>query len=981
MGKRLLLLSTIAGWVAAVTGTAALPWVTELEKAAGQVLYVSVAGDDTWTGRLPEPNPAGTDGPFATLEQARDEIRQVKEDGGLPPKGVTVAILEGRYERAETLVLAKEDSGTAASPIVYRGQPGVRVCISGGRVVDGWQPVTDAGLLQRLPPEARGNVIQADLKALGIAEYGDYSINVEHAIQRRVAKADGQGEYTMGSVGPKPGMTCPERLEVFFNDQPLQIARGPNDGHITLEEPLGKTPYMVRERERGRKEGIFRYRGDYPKRWISEKDAYICGSWSRDWAEQRHRVERLDSAERVISVPRPYHYYGYYKGQWFYGFNILAELDRPGEWYVDRESGTLILWPPERVKAPRIEVSMAPALVTMNGVSNVTFRGLLLEATRGTAVTMNGCNECRVIGCTMRNLGVHAVTVQDGRENRVIGCDMYGMGGGGVYLVAGDRKTLTPAGHVVENCHIHHYGRWDRMYRPGIVFSGVGLRASHNLIHDAPHSAIIFGGNDHVIEFNEIHSVCFDSNDCGAIYAGRNWTIRGHVIRHNYLHHIAGRQGRPCKGIYLDDSFAAATVSGNIFHKVNYAIFLGCGRDNIFDNNVFIDCPGAMHVDARALGWQKPHIAGRLKEAREKGTQWGIRFMEPPYSTRYPRLLTLLGDEPAYPKGNVVRRNIFWPGSGEDLRRMTHGAKPKDTWWDHMEPKIRHLIKLEDNLINEDPKFVDEPGGDFQLRRSSPAWALGFQRIPVKEIGLINDNRRASWPPLHSPRAMPRPPEPKKDLLPPPEKVVKRTLRTGPAPVFSVARTSRPITVDGVLSAAEWDNREPGSAIQIDKGLYHESVPLKSWAWMAHDGRNLYVGVLNDVDPGKPLVTKQKWARNDAVEIALRNPQAGRNAPILVLRGYSDSIFESSSEARAPADVVQAAGKTVTFAAKVVDPGHWTAEYCIPLTLLDPEIPSGMTIECNISVRKIAGPDWVMWQGTGGLTWETDKAGILKLLK
>jgi len=378
------------------------------------------------------------------------------------------------------------------------------------------------------------------------------------------------------------------------------------------------------------------------------------------------------------------------------------------------------------------------------------------------------------------------------------------MGGGGVYLIGGDRKTLTPAGHYAENNHIHHYGRWDRMYRPAVVFSGVGQRASHNLIHDAPHSAIIFGGNDHLIEFNEIHSVCYDSNDCGAIYAGRDWTIRGHVIRHNYLHHICGRQGRVAKGIYLDDSFAAAVVQGNIFHKVTYAIVLGGGRDSIIENNVFVDCPSAMHLDARGLGWQKPHLAGRLKEANAKGTLRGIRFQEPPYSTRYPKLLELLDDDPAWPKGNVVRHNIFWLGSGENLRRIAHGAEPGDAWWEHIDPKVKHLVAMEDNLINKDPKFVDADGGDFRLRSSSPALALGFQRIPVERIGLCKDESRASWPPVHTPRAMPEPP-----WKPASRKKIRKTLRTGPAPVVQVAKTAAPIDLDGVLVSAEWGGFNP----------------------------------------------------------------------------------------------------------------------------------------------------------------------------
>jgi hypothetical protein len=165
----------------------------------------------------------------------------------------------------------------------------------------------------------------------------------------------------------------------------------------------------------------------------------------------------------------------------------------------------------------------------------------------------------------------------------------------------------------------------------------------------------------------------------------------------------------------------------------------------------------------------------------------------------------------------------------------------------------------------------------------------------------------------------------------------------------------------------------------VNKSLYHEPVKYPSLAWMVHDGSNLYVGIRNDVDPSKPLTTDKKWARNDAVEIALQNPQAGAKAPILVLRGFPDGTFDSSAEAGAPVEIVNKAGRAVTFAAKVVDKAHWTAEYAIPLSLFGAKAGPGASLECNISVRKIAGPDWAMWQGTGGLTWETGKAGVLKL--
>jgi hypothetical protein len=48
--------------------------------------------------------------------------------------------------------------------------------------------------------------------------------------------------------------------------------------------------------------------------------------------------------------------------------------------------------------------------------------------------------------------------------------------------------------------------------------------------------------------------------------------------------------------------------------------------------------------------------------------------------------------------------------------------------------------------VIDDPLFVDPANDDYRLREDSPAWKLGFQRIPVEQIGLYEDPLRASWP-------------------------------------------------------------------------------------------------------------------------------------------------------------------------------------------------------------------------------------------
>ena len=237
------------------------------------------------------------------------------------------------------------------------------------------------------------------------------------------------------------------------------------------------------------------------------------------------------------------------------------------------------------------------------------------------------------------------------------------------------------------------------------------------------------------MEFNEIHSVCHESNDAGAIYAGRDWTMRGTVIRHNYLHDIEGFEGRGCVGIYLDDMFCGTEIVGNVFHRVRSAAFIGGGRDCTIENNIFVDCQPAVHVDARALGWAKYHADEWVKEGNEKGTLSGIRFKEPPYSTRYPGLPGILADDPWAPKGNVIARNICTGGR-----------------WDDIEAKARPLLRFQDNLVDHDPGFVDLAARNFQLKDDSPAWKLGFKRLPIEKIGLYQDDTRVSWPVYHEVR-------------------------------------------------------------------------------------------------------------------------------------------------------------------------------------------------------------------------------------
>ncbi|MBN1805591.1 MAG: right-handed parallel beta-helix repeat-containing protein [Sedimentisphaerales bacterium] len=647
--------------------------------------YVSPSGDDSAPGSL--------ESPFATLEKARDAIRELKETRGLPDGGVTVYIRGGVYPLTETFKLNDKDSGAEGSPIVYRAYKTEQVRLMGGKRIDGFKTISETAVLKRIDEQYRDKILQVDLRGLGITDFG----------QVCPQKFGGSGH----STGP----------ELFFDDKPMTPARWPNEGFIKITGLSEPDTVNIRG-TKGSKVGKFMYDGDRPERWTGEDDIWMHGYWFWDWSDERQQVESIDTEKRMISLKPPYHHYGYRIGQWFYASNILAELDMPGEWYLDRKTGILYFWPPGTIEKGHTVVSVLNRLVEMSGVLHVSIQGVIFEAARGTAVVMDNCKRTQISGCILRNLGGSAVQVEGGNNNSVVSCNIYATGSGGVSLSGGQRKTLTGAGHSAGNNHIHNYGRWQRMYTPAISLGGVGNRAVHNLIHNAPHIAIGFGGNDHVIEFNEIHNVCLESNDAGAIYAGRDWTMRGTVIRYNYLHEITGFRDKGCVGVYLDDMFCGTEIYGNVFYKVTRAAFIGGGRDCLVENNIFVDCKPALHIDARATNWASDHVnttmAERLKAMPYESELW---------RRRYPRLVNILEDEPAAPKGNIVRRNIC---SGGRWLELHSGAD-------------KNIITWQDNLINEEPGFVDKANMNFQLEDDCGAYKLGFKRIPMEKIGLLED--------------------------------------------------------------------------------------------------------------------------------------------------------------------------------------------------------------------------------------------------
>ena len=135
------------------------------------IFYVAPDGRDTWTGKLPAISPDGTDGPFGTLERARDALRSLKQRGPLPEGGVTVSLRGGVYPITRSFHLTAQDSGTEQTPVIYRPYQGETVRLIGGRILSDCEPAGGPEILQRLSPEASQHVVRYDIEAHGINDF------------------------------------------------------------------------------------------------------------------------------------------------------------------------------------------------------------------------------------------------------------------------------------------------------------------------------------------------------------------------------------------------------------------------------------------------------------------------------------------------------------------------------------------------------------------------------------------------------------------------------------------------------------------------------------------------------------------------------------------------------------------------------------------------------------------------------------------
>jgi hypothetical protein len=690
-------------------------------------LYVSPAGNDAWSGGLPERAADGTDGPLASLAGARDRIRQLRAAKKVPLP-VDVLFRAGRYRLAETVEFGPEDSGTDQTPVTFRPYFDEAVEICGGETIKGWT-VKD-GVWSVTLPEV----------ATGAWYFRTLFVNGQRAQRART----------------------PDNPEHFF-----QIARILKDS----PEEMKKSRLLRRSHQ-----GFIYTEGDL-ENWprLAEAAVFTYEAWARGI----RKVQSIDPATRTVLFKRTSMWPAIHIGENRYWVENLPELlNAPGEWYLDRQNGRLSYIPrpgetPEtcEVIAPRVAtfVRLRADAAENERVEYLHFRDLTFRygdwemeengyvawqadvAVRG-VIDLEGAHHVSISHCEVSRVGLYAINLARGsRHVRIFHNQLFDLGGGGVKIghnyaghytyafqehpdgpQAGIRlnSPLPPKQrcgyNLVENNFIHH---------GGIIFaSGIGVcvgraswnRVAHNEISDFPYSGVSIGMNwdagptqahDNWIEYNHIHRIGRRRmSDLGGIYMLGN--SPGTVVRGNHIHDVHHRlYGSTC--LYGDQGSSRILVEDNLFHHAGGTLSNGGFGQMEMRNNIFALAGGATF-------WQLDGISlMRRNLIFSSGEPLCVKWAEPGGA------------------GENYDRNLRWEKGGGAPR-----------WQDGSFVDWAKENGREAQSLVADPGFADPENGDFSLPEDSPARRLGFRPLDLSRVGLYGEQEWTSLPGTITPLPM-----------------------------------------------------------------------------------------------------------------------------------------------------------------------------------------------------------------------------------
>ena len=646
-----------------------------LLRASGPSFHIAPNGNDA---------AAGTNAhPFKTLERARDAVRAYRKAHPNLDKPITVILRKGTYERLTSFELYPEDSGAAASPTIYHGDHAI---FSGGCQIHGFH-------------------------------------------------VDSHGWWTVTLPEVKAGKWNFSQL--FVNGQRRYRPRFPQNGYYNI---ASEAPPSAQAKGHGFDRFGFKP-GDLNKNWHNLDDVeLLC---FHTWDMSRMRIGNIDDTANVVTTTGPTGYdagwANFPKGNRYIVENVREALRQPGEWYLDRHTGELTYIPmpgetPESavVVAPKIDhlLDIKGDLANHRYVTQIQFEGLAFEYTNwtlppqgrfypqaevdlGAAIHAEGWRNGVIKNCAVSHVGEYGLEFTGGcRDLLVQNCTLADLGAGGVKL--GETKQYDDESETAQHITVTHNFITDggRLH-PAAIGVWIGQSSydevSHNEISDLYYTGVSVGwtwgysksqAHDDIIAYNHIHDIGQGVlSDMGGIYT--LGIQPGTRIVGNRIHDVDSFSYGGW-GIYPDEGSSHEVIEDNVvFRTKSGGYHQHYGEANIVRNNIFAFAREAEIIRTRAeehLSFTFEHNIVFWKNAPLLGSNWS---------------------------GNQYKldSNLYWRTDGKpiDFAGMSLAqwqAKGQD---------------LHSQIAN--PQFENPNEDDYRLKKSSPAFALGFKNTASAYAG------------------------------------------------------------------------------------------------------------------------------------------------------------------------------------------------------------------------------------------------------
>lgn len=519
----------------------------------------------------------------------------------------------------------------------------------------------------------------------------------------------------------------PSWSQFYADGTPMHLSEWPNGRSIPLDSVVRMGVGRLQGTE-GPGYGIIAFKEDRPLEWADPTLGWLAGCFRFGWSDEMVTIKEIRPDKTLEVAQQTAYGFGFRPGESFQKWKVLnipEEVDEPSEYAMDIENGRAWLMLPRRTRHLELGLQRFPLMVVRD-CKGLTIKGLDFAYSCGDGMFVTTSEGVLIEDCEMHNLGHVAVKFAAScRDCGVRESKFYNLGAGGIHLAGGDRKHVVRGDNYVEDCIFHDFDYIEKHYRPAVTMSGIGNRISRCEFYDSPSCAVLMLGNDQLVEYCNIHHVCMDVEDNGALYHGRNPSQCGSVIRYNYFHDILVPFN--VRATYHDDGSGWVEAYGNIFDRFHTApTQMGGGSHIVYHDNIYMNLDGpAIKIDARLQTWGADRlIAHRDSVALVDG---------PEFRAHYPGWGEFVDRDYSLPESNVLIRTVFY---------NVKWAFERVIWSDHyynddISGSANFVDEMHDNWKTcENPGFVD-PSDPLRGFVADPAVLRiipGFQLPQVEKI-------------------------------------------------------------------------------------------------------------------------------------------------------------------------------------------------------------------------------------------------------